>query len=284
MSLKLMYITNRPEVAQIAESAGVDRIFIDLEYIGKAERQGGMDTVQNHHSVEDVRAIRKAIVSAELLVRVNPIHEATECYDSSKDEIDAVVRAGADIVMLPYFKTAQEVEKFIELVDGRARTMLLFETPESIDNIDEILDLKGIDEVFIGLNDLSLGYGKKFMFELLADGTVERICLKFKQKGYPYGFGGIASLGKGMLPSEYVIREHYKLGSTCVILSRSFCNVNKINHIGVISATFVNGVREIRDFELRCKHYADFFTESEEEMHNMVHKIVDSLEMSSSAK
>ena len=32
-----MYITNRPEIAQIAESAGVDRIFVDLEYIGKAE-------------------------------------------------------------------------------------------------------------------------------------------------------------------------------------------------------------------------------------------------------
>ena len=44
MALKLMYITNRPEVAQIAESAGVDRIFVDLEYIGKAQRQGGMDT------------------------------------------------------------------------------------------------------------------------------------------------------------------------------------------------------------------------------------------------
>ena len=33
-----MYITNRPEIAQIAESAGVDRIFVDLEYIGKALR------------------------------------------------------------------------------------------------------------------------------------------------------------------------------------------------------------------------------------------------------
>ena len=28
--LNLMYITNRPEIAQIAESAGVDRIFVDI--------------------------------------------------------------------------------------------------------------------------------------------------------------------------------------------------------------------------------------------------------------
>ena len=39
MPLKLMYITNRPDVAAIAERHGVDRIFVDMEYIGKAERQ-----------------------------------------------------------------------------------------------------------------------------------------------------------------------------------------------------------------------------------------------------
>ncbi len=284
MALKLMYITNRPDVAQIAESAGVDRIFVDLEYIGKAKRQGGMDTVQNHHTIDDIVAIRAAIEKAELLVRVNPIHEAAEAYSSSQDEIDAVIGAGADIIMLPFFKTAEEVKRFIQMVAGRARTMLLFETPESIDALDEILDIEGIDEVFIGLNDLSLGYGKKFMFELLTDGTVERICLKFKQKGFPYGFGGIASLGKGALPSEYVIREHYKLGSTCAILSRSFCNVNQISHIGVISSTFVNGVREIRNFEKDCEHYANFFTASEKEMCSRVGKFVESLEMSAAGK
>ena len=34
MPLKLMYITNDPEVATIAEANGVDRIFVDMEYIG----------------------------------------------------------------------------------------------------------------------------------------------------------------------------------------------------------------------------------------------------------
>ena len=29
--LKLMYITNDPQTAQIAQQAGVDRIFVDLE-------------------------------------------------------------------------------------------------------------------------------------------------------------------------------------------------------------------------------------------------------------
>ena len=40
MALKLMYITNKPEVAKIAQNAGVDRIFVDLEIIGKEEKNG----------------------------------------------------------------------------------------------------------------------------------------------------------------------------------------------------------------------------------------------------
>ena len=84
MALKLMYITNRPDIAQIAETAGVDRIFLDMEFIGKAARQGGMDTVQNHHTLEDVKKISESIEFAELLVRVNPIHKRTEDYVSSE--------------------------------------------------------------------------------------------------------------------------------------------------------------------------------------------------------
>lgn len=218
--LNLMYITNRPEIAQIAESAGVDRIFVDLEYIGKADRQSGLDTVKSKHTLDDVRIISKAITMAELLVRINPIHEATEEYCSSKEEIDIAIANGADIIMLPFFKTLNEVAQFLTYVNGRVKTMLLLETPEAVEIIDEILQLKGIDYIHIGLNDLSLGYGMKFMFQLLADGTVERLCTKFREKGIPYGFGGIASLGKGMIPAEMIIREHYRLGSTCAILSR----------------------------------------------------------------
>lgn len=59
--LKLMYITNQPEIAEIVDENGVDRVFIDLEKIGKQERQGGMDTVQSQHSVEDIAEVKKSI-------------------------------------------------------------------------------------------------------------------------------------------------------------------------------------------------------------------------------
>ena len=280
--LKLMYITNQPEIAQIAESAGVDRIFVDLEFIGKNARQKGLDTVISHHSVRDVGRIKRSVVDAEVLVRVNPIHDKLDDYPSSKEEIDAVIRAGADIVMLPYFKTVQEVRTFLDLVKGRARTMLLLETPEAVELVDEILDVPGIDEIHVGLNDLSIGYRRRFMFELLADGTVEYLCFKFRKKGIPFGFGGIASIGKGLLPSEYIIREHYRLGSGCVILSRSFCDVAKLRHIGMINTTFVRGVREIRELERECEQHSKFFFDSEKELVRRVDMI--SAELAEKAK
>ena len=152
MGLKLMYITNNPAIAEIAECAGVDRIFIDMEYIGKDERQAGLDTVKSHHTINDV---------------------------------------------------------------------------------------------------------KRFMFELLADGTVDRLCKIISEKGIPYGFGGIARLGYGELPAEYVITEHYRLGSTLAILSRSFCNANKIENPKEIENIFKNGIQLIRDWEQKVTSFSE---------------------------
>ncbi len=271
--LKLMYITNRPEVARIAEAAGVDRVFVDMEFIGKDARQQGLDTVKSHHTAQDVANVARAVSRAEVLVRVNPIHDALPDYPSSAEEIDAVLRAGADVLMLPYFRTAEEARRFVGLVDGRARTMLLLETPEAAACVDEILQVPGVDEIHIGLNDLSLGCGRRFMFELLADGTVEALCLRFRRAGVPYGFGGIAAVGKGMLPAEYIIREHYRLGSGCVILSRSFCDTTKITDLDVIRDTFVRGVAEIRALERECETHSRYFFDSQKELCRLVRRI-----------
>ena len=100
--MKLMYITNNPQTALIAQKAGVDRIFIDMEYIGKDLRQGGMDTVQNHHTLEDITAIRKVLTKSELLVRINPMHDSSDVFSSSEEEIEAVIKAKADIFFISF--------------------------------------------------------------------------------------------------------------------------------------------------------------------------------------
>ena len=278
MALELMYITNKPEVARIAEDVGVDWIFIDMEFIGKDSRQGGLDTVQNHHTVEDVKNIRKAVSKSKVLVRINPIHDAWEDYPSSKDEIDAVINAGADIIMLPFFKTVKEVKKFVGYVDNRADTCLLLETAEAAILIDEILNIPGIDMIHIGLNDLHLELGMKFMFQLLSDGVVEQLGNKIKAKGIPFGFGGIARLDTGLLPGADVLKEHVRLGSSMVIVSRSFCNTDVVTNLDEVRKIFIEGIGAIRQLEAEAEAAANYFKKNQEDVALAVNNIVELME------
>lgn len=274
--LKLMYITNKPWVARIAEETGVDWIFVDMEFIGKDERQAGLDTVKNHHTIEDVARIRASVSKAKVLVRVNPIHPELPDYMSSEDEIDGAIEAGADIVMLPFFKTVAEVRQFIAMVNGRAQTCLLVETPQAALLLDEILEVPGIDMIHIGLNDLHLALGMKFMFELLADGTVERLATKIKAKGLPFGFGGIATLDGGAMPGSMVLKEHYRLGSSMVIVSRSFCNTDKVTDPEAVREIFTNGIADIRRLEAEAQAAATYFSDNQRAVKGSVESIIQS--------
>ena len=272
--LKLMYITNNPEVAKIAEESGVDWIFVDMEFIGKDARQKGLDTVKNHHTIEDIRRVRSVLTKSSLLVRVNPIHNNVEGYIDSKKEIDAAIEAGADIIMLPYFRSVKDVKEFITHVDGRVQTCLLLETPEAVLMIDEILDVPGIDMIHIGLNDLHLALDMKFMFQLLANGIIDMVANKIKSKGIPFGFGGIATLRGGSLPGYFVLKEHFRIGSSMVILGRSFCNTNVITNVDEIRQIFESGIAEIRQLEKDIQNTDTDYNENQKKVVELVRKIV----------
>ena len=243
MPLKLMYITNRTTVAAIAENAGVDRIFVDMEYIGKQERQKKQNSVKSAHTSADVKNIAGVLKKSELLVRVNPVNSASET------EIKEVIDCGADRIMLPMYKSMAEVEQFLKLTDSKVKTTLLAETVPAMEIIEQTAKISEVDEIHIGLNDLHLALGKRFMFELLADGTVETLAKKIKSAGKPFGFGGIARIGYGMLPAEYIIKEHYRLGSSSAILSRCFGDVYKMDDLNEVSELFEREIKKIRRTE-----------------------------------
>lgn len=267
--LKLMYITNDPTVAKIAADAGVDRIFIDMEVLGKAERQGGMDTVQSHHVPKDIAKVRAAIGgSAEIMARVNPLNP------NSQAEIDASIENGADVIMLPMWRTADDLRQLVSMVNGRAKVMPLLETDTAADNLPAAVKVSGIDQMHIGLNDLHLSYHQKFMFQLLTDGTVDRLCARLRKSNVSYGFGGVGRPGSGTLPAEYIIGEHYRLGSQYVILSRSFCNTGKITDMDEIRRIFTEGVADIRRVEQDC---AAWTQERLEENHRRVCTCVEKI-------
>ena len=266
--LKLMYITNSSVMAKIADAAGVDRIWIDLEKKDKEDRQRGLNAVISDHKVDDVARIRPILKKAELLVRVNHWGEW------SLNEIDEVICKGADIIMLPYYKSIQEVEDFISRVGGRAKTVLLLETKEAVCILDETLLVPGIDEIHIGLRDLQLSLRDDFMFESVANGLVNRICKKIQIAGKPYGFGGVARLGEGLVSAEMVLSEHYRLGSTRAILSRSFCNLRGSVDWEKVERQFNKDLRDLRAYErILSKREACVLDESHEAFKRLVGEV-----------
>ena len=249
--LDLMFITNNPDVALAAENSGVNRIWIDLETKGKDLRQKNMDTVKSHHTVADIRHMSKVLKSAELMVRINPWDQ------DSLQEIEDVIAAGAARIMLPMWKKPEEVDAFLTAVNKRVATTLLLETKEAVECLDVVLDNPLVEEIHIGLNDLHLSYGLTFMFELLSNGTVEKLCNKIAKKGIPYGFGGIARIGEGILPAERILCEHIRLGSKAVILSRAFFDLKKNPNAHNVEAIFREEVGKLRENEKRYSQYGN---------------------------
>ncbi len=267
--LKYFYITNEPEVAAVADLIGIDRVFVDLEHIGKAERQP-MDTVKNYHTVDDVKGVRKAVNNAEFLVRINPL------YEESKAEIDAVINAGADRIMLPMWRTVDDIERFLALVDGRVKVVPLLETDEAANCCEAVAAMNGIDEIHIGLNDLKISQNKRFLFELFVDGTVDRLAEIIKKKGKRFGVGGVGSVGKKIeLPAENIFAEHYRIGSEMVILSRAFCKPDDFKSFDEFKAAMTERYTANRKYEeFLASQPRDFFTEKHNETTRIINRIV----------
>ncbi|MES2508717.1 MAG: aldolase/citrate lyase family protein [Pseudomonadota bacterium] len=218
--IDLLTITNDPELAARCDRLEGMRVFVDLERNGKAERQKGLDTFISKHDMKDVARIKAALKKTKLMVRVNPLQ--MDAPELTRAEVDAVLAEGADMLMLPMFTGAAQIGAFADMVNGRAPIVALLETAGALTSLEEWVGTPGIQEVLIGLNDLHLSLGCRFMFEPLLMGHVDRVAAVVKRQGLRLGFGGIARVEEGVLPGRDVLGEHIRLGSQAVILSRTF--------------------------------------------------------------
>ncbi|WP_372659921.1 aldolase/citrate lyase family protein, partial [Hydrogenophaga sp.] len=214
--IDLLQITNDPVFARRCDALQGMRLFVDLERLGKAERQAGRNTFISTHTIEDVGRVKAVLRHSQLMVRVNPLNPETGA------EVDAVLAQGADWLMLPMFSRADELRRFCTLVAGRAPVVALLETADALHCLPEWVDTPGLHEVFVGLNDLHLSLGQRFMYQPLAMGLLDQAARRVHAQGLRLGFGGIARLDEGLLPGRDVLAEHLRLGSQAVILSRTF--------------------------------------------------------------
>ena len=214
--MEYILITGDSQRARYGAEAGVDRVMVDLEAVGKAERQGHLDTLISNHTMADVASVRAAVPGLTLMVRLDP-------WPFGHEQVEAAIGSGADVLMLPMFTRASEVTEFVSAVRGRAGVALLLETVRAAEDISDIVRVPGIDELHVGLNDLHIAMGSRFMFEPLANGLVEKIANTTLSAGINFGFGGIGRLsGPNLLDPALILSEHARLGSSQVLLSRDF--------------------------------------------------------------
>lgn len=214
--IELIQITNDPAFARRCQRLGQVRLFLDLERMGKAERQAGRNTFISAHQLDDIGPLHAAVPDMPLMVRVNPLHA------ESAAEVEAVLARGATQLMLPMFRRDEELAAFCRLVAGRVPVVALLETADALKCLEAWAGTPGLHEIYVGLNDLHISMGLPFMFQPLAMGLVERVAIAARAHGKRFGFGGIARVDEGLLPGRDVLAEHLRLGSEAVILSRTF--------------------------------------------------------------
>jgi hypothetical protein len=216
--VELVLLTADPELAARAQDAGVDRAMVDLERLGKARRQRGHDLFLSTHTLDDVAALRGVLTTTRLEVRIDPWHERSHA------QIEQVLDAGADVVMLPMVESPDAAGAFAAAIDRRASACLLVESVLGLTALPALVAVDAIDEVHLGLNDLMLSRGGRVIFEPLAEGALDDAARLVRRRGLGLGIGGVTAPVTTGLPvdPDLVIAALVRLDVTMGWLGRAF--------------------------------------------------------------
>jgi len=239
----LTAITADPELVQAADEAGVDRIGIDIERIGKLARQGHVAHARlAAHQLDDVATVAAHTRHAAVFARLNPLHEG------STEEVERALQLNARVLMLPYFTEAKEVASFVQIVDGRAEAVPLVETAAAVDRLSELVAIPGLREIMVGLNDLQLSLALTNPFEIVVSDRMQAIAECVRGAGLRFGFGGLARVDDTSLPipPDLIVAQYARLGASSAWLARSFFR-------GITASEVGPAVRALRE---RLRYWA----------------------------
>lgn len=209
---ELLLFTRDVDLAARAVAAGVDGIVIDWERAGKRARQFAADTEINLDTVDDLRRMR-AVTRTRIVCRINPLSDRTP------HEVDAAIDAGADELLVPMVRSAEDVRTAFEVAAGRIDVGIMVETVDAVGSARE-LARHPVSRVFVGLNDLAIERGSASIFTALTDGTVDQVREAFE---VPFGVAALTVLEGGEpLPCRLLIGELARLRCEFSILRRSF--------------------------------------------------------------
>jgi hypothetical protein len=254
--------TDSVELAAAADAAGIDRVGVDLEQLGKRERQRGLGTWISPHRRESLAELRAALEHAQLFARVDPLNPG------SSEQVEDLLEHGVEVLMLPMFHTAEEVSSFLDIVAGRARTVLLVETRAACEQIEEILALVNDDELHLGINDLALSLGSRSRFDVLSSAEVERVASCARERCVRLGIGGVGRLDDAHQPIEpdLLYAEYVRLGASASLISRAFLPGPPVDPAALAS--------DVADTRARLEYWRSASSEAQASAHGELRRVL----------
>lgn len=211
-TLELWAFYSNPSLLEKIISPHLTGLVVDLEKKDKFLRQKLYDTQITEHSIADLRYVKQA-TDLPVICRINRQQLL------NKAEIEEVLEAGADEILLPMVKHVDEVGRVIDFVGGQAKTDIMIETTDAIRQARE-LDSLPIHRCYVGLNDLAIELGKSNIFTPLIDGTIDQLRNNLSKA---FGVAGLTHADYGKpIPCRILIQKMAQLNCSFGILRRSF--------------------------------------------------------------
>ena len=213
-SIEAFVFSTDPVFAREAVEAGAAGVIVDWERRGKRARQAGADTQVNADTPADLARVRAA-TPGRVLCRVNG-------WGSwSRAEVDRAIDLGADELLLPMVRRADEVDAALDATRGRCGLGILVETVDAVGCVHELVR-RPLSRLYVGLNDLMIDRGGPTLFDPLVDGTVERVRAAVPAQ-IPFGVAGLTLPERGYpVPCRLLAAELARLDAAFTFLRRSF--------------------------------------------------------------
>lgn len=210
--------TDSPALAAVAAAAGVERIGPDLERLGKAGRQPEPGNLISGHDEGSLAAVRAVIGGSRLFVRCNPPNVNLDV------ELARLLDAGVTTIMLPMVRTVAEAAHAARHIDGRAALVAMVEHADALAIVEDLASVDGVDELYIGSNDLSRSLGHATRFAAMNPRVIGRVASAAARRGRGFGFFGVGRLDAPALPvrPDDVFAAFVGYGATSALFARTF--------------------------------------------------------------
>ncbi len=213
--IELFAFSTDPALVRTVVESGAKGVVVDWERRGKRRRQAGVDTQVNGDTPADLAGVRAA-TSGRVLCRVNRWGRWTPA------EIELAASLGADEVLLPMVRSAEEIDAALAVVAGRCGLGILVETVDAVAAVADLVR-RPLSRVYLGLNDLMIDRGGRSLFAPLVDGTADRVAAAAAAAGLPFGVAGLTRPDAGHpVPCRLLMGEVCRLGASFTFLRRSF--------------------------------------------------------------